>query len=141
MNNLWSFHSSSFWWSSEPLMMSASGEHLLRRVLLMTSASSVPLVFRTSFLQTLQASFFVESIALICSSRTYTWIKDTKFFSMVLHAWTNISISNWHILIPCYHQNSKGNVKHTLFQQYCCSKFVWGSNPPQMHAAKHNEFF
>jgi len=107
----------SFWWSSEPLMTSASGEQLLRRVLLMASASSEPLVFRTSFLQTLQASFFVEFIVLICSSRTYTWIKDTKFLSMVLHTWTNISISNWHILIPCYHQNSKVSVKHTLFQQ------------------------
>jgi len=35
---------------------------------------------------------------------------------MVLHTWTNISISNWQFLIPCYHQNSKGNVKHILFQ-------------------------
>jgi len=43
--------------------------------------------------------------------------RDTKFFSMVLHTWTNISISNWQFLIPCYHQNSKGNVKHILFQQ------------------------
>jgi len=36
---------------------------------------------------------------------------------MVLHTWTNISICNCHSLIPCYHQNSKGNVKHILFQQ------------------------
>ena len=82
--------------------------------------SSEPLVFRTSFLQTLpcNSSFlFVESIALICSSRTYAWIKDTKFLSMVLHTWTNMSISNWHFLIPFYLQNSKGNVKHILFQQ------------------------
>jgi len=41
------------------LMTSASGDHLLRRVLLMTSASSGPLVFRTSFLQMLQASFLL----------------------------------------------------------------------------------
>jgi len=36
---------------------------------------------------------------------------------MVMYTWTNISISNWQFLIPCYHQNSKGNVKHILFQQ------------------------
>ena len=41
------------------LTMSASGDQLLRRVLLMTSASSGPLVFRTSFLQMLQASFLL----------------------------------------------------------------------------------
>ena len=34
---------------------------------------------------------------------------------MVLQTWTNISISNWQFLIPCYHQNSKGHVKHILF--------------------------
>ena len=33
--------------------------------------------------------------------------KDTRILSMVMHAWTNINISNWHFLIPCYHQNSK----------------------------------
>jgi len=41
------------------LMTSASCDQLLRRVLLMTSASSGPLVFRTSFLQMLQASFLL----------------------------------------------------------------------------------
>jgi len=41
------------------LTMSASGDQLLRRVLLMTSASSRPPVFRTSFLQMLQASFLL----------------------------------------------------------------------------------
>jgi len=35
------------------LMTSASGDQLLRKVLLMMSASSGPLVFRTSFLQML----------------------------------------------------------------------------------------
>jgi len=41
------------------LMTSASGDQLLRRVLLMTSASSRPLVFKISFLQMLQASFLL----------------------------------------------------------------------------------
>jgi len=30
----------------------------------------------------------------------------SKFLSMVLYTWTNISISNWQFLIPCYRQNS-----------------------------------
>jgi len=44
------------------LMTSASGDQLLRRVLLMTSTSSGPFVFRTSFLQMLQASFLLISL-------------------------------------------------------------------------------
>jgi len=55
---------------------------------------------------------FVDSIALICSSEPMLLMRHFKFLSMILHTWTNISISNWHILIPCYHQNSKDNVKH-----------------------------
>jgi len=42
-----------------------------------------PLFFRC-FLAT-QASFYVDSIALICSSRTYIDLKTLKFLSMVLH--------------------------------------------------------
>jgi len=35
-----------------------------------------------------------------------------------VYTWTNISISNWKFLIPCYHQNSQEVVfKHILFQQ------------------------
>jgi len=41
------------------LMTLASSDQLLRRVLLMMSASSGPLIFRTSFLQMLQASFLL----------------------------------------------------------------------------------
>jgi len=29
----------------------------------------------------------------------------SKILSMFLYTWTNISISNWQFLIPCYHQN------------------------------------
>ena len=82
--------------------------------------SSEHLVLRTSFLQMLYwySSFlFVDSIALICSSEPMFYLKTLKFLSIVLHTWTNISISSWHFLIPCHHQNSKGNVKHILFQQ------------------------
>jgi len=52
------------------LMMSASGDQLLRRVLLMTSASG-PLIFRTSFISDASSFLLVDSIALICSIRTY----------------------------------------------------------------------
>jgi len=44
---------------------------------------------------------------------------------MVLHTWTNISISNWQFLIPCYHQNSNGNVKHILFKQVVSLELVF----------------
>lgn len=84
-NHFWSFQSSGFWWSSEPLMMSASGRQLLMRVLLMTSSSG-PLVFITYWLQTscLQNSLtsgplFLQhklpSCKVLCSNlffRTYT---------------------------------------------------------------------
>jgi len=33
---------------------------------------------------------------------------------MVLHTWTNISISNWQFLIPCYHQNSQEIMLNTF---------------------------
>ena len=56
--------------------------------------------FRTTCLQNLFSSdvssfLLVDSIALICSFRTYVLIKTLKILSMVLHTWTNISISNW----------------------------------------------
>jgi len=87
------------------------------------------MIFRTPCLQNLFSSnaslqHKLPFCRFHCSHlffRTYAWIKETKFLSMVLHTWTNISISNWQFLIPCYHQNSKGNVKHILFQQ--CSPF------------------
>ena len=50
----------------------------------------------------------VDSIALICSFRTYALIKTLKVLFMVLHIWTNISIFNWQFLIHCYHQKLKG---------------------------------
>ena len=100
-------------------MTSASDVQLLMRVILMTSASE-PLVFRTSFLQNAFLQHKLPFCRFHCSHlffSTYAF-KDTKFLSMVLYTWTNISISNWQFLIPCYHQNSKGNVKHILFQHY-----------------------
>ena len=101
-NKLWNFQSSSFWWSSEPLMTLASGD--LQN--LFSSEASLQ-----------HKLLFVDSIALICSSEPMLLKRHFKFLSMVLHTWTNISIPNWHFLIPCYHQNSKGNGKHILFQQ------------------------
>ena len=89
----------SSWWSSDLLMKTVSGD---LQNLFSSDASSFLLV---------------HSISFICSSKTYALKRDTKFFSMVLHTWTNISISNWQFLIPCYHQNLKDNVKHILFQQ------------------------
>ena len=94
------------------------------------SASDDVSFFRTSCLQNLFSSdalsfLLADSIALIFSSEPMLEFKDTKFSSMVLHTWTNINISNWQFLIPCYHQNSKGNVKHILFQQWYPSLFFW----------------
>jgi len=106
----------SFWWCLEPLITSTSGEQLLWGCFWWRQL----MIFRTSCLQMLScnSSFhFVDSIALICSLEPMLYLKTLKFLSMVLHTWTNISISNWHFLIPCYHQNSKGNVKHILFEQ------------------------
>jgi len=80
-------------------------------------STSGALCLQNLFSSDASSFLLVDSIALICSSRTYALKRDTKFLSMVLHTWTNISISNWQFLIPCYHQNSKGNVKHILFQQ------------------------
>ena len=56
------------------------------------------LIFRTSFLQMLpcnSSSLFVQSIALICSSEPMLHLKTLKFLTMVMHTWTNITISNW----------------------------------------------
>ena len=59
----------------------------------------------------------VDSIALICSFRTLFNL-DTEIFCLWSCTHEQIfSISNWQFLIPCYHQNLKGNVKHILFQQ------------------------
>ena len=125
--------SSSLWSSSESLITSVSGELLLKRCfwwrqLLQNRLSSEPLSSNAlSFL-------LVDSIALIYSFRTYTLIKTLKILSMVLHTWTNISISNWQFLIPCYHQNLKGNVKHTLFQQLLATLFtVYNSLSPKKY--------
>jgi len=80
LNNLWSFKSFSFWWSSAPddlqlLMNWASGELLLRRVFLMTSASSKPLFFRC-FLA-IQASFLLIPLLSFVLSEPNN---DTEFF-------------------------------------------------------------
>jgi len=111
---------SSSWWSSEPLMTSASGEQLLKRCfwwrqLLQDLLSSELVVFRNSFLQMLQASFLLIPLLSFVLQNLCLNLKILIFLSMVLHTWTNISISNWQFF--CHHQNSKGNVKHILFQQ------------------------
>jgi len=38
---------------------------------------------------------------------------------MVQYTWTNISISNWQFLIPCYHENSQEVVLNT----FCSNKY------------------
>ena len=103
------------WWSSEPLMTSASSEQLLRRcfwwrqLLQNLFSSDASLQYKLPFCRYHCSHLFFG---------TYTF-QDTEFLSMVLHTWTNISISNWHFfLIPYYYQNLKGNVKHILFQQH-----------------------
>jgi len=104
--SLWSFKSLISWWTSASGDL-GSDEMLLTNLLLMTSSLHEHLYFRCTFLQMLQASFLLIPLLSFVLSKPY---KDIKFLSMVLYTWTNISISNWRFLIPCYHQNSKGNV-------------------------------
>jgi len=95
------------------LMTSASGGQLLMRVLLMRLFL---MIFITSFLQMHSSSdAFLQHKLPFCKFHCSSFIlleptlalETLKFLSMVLQTWTNISISNWHFLIPCYHQNSK----------------------------------
>jgi len=104
--SLWSFKSFISWWTSASGDL-ASDEMLLTNLLLMTSLLQEHLYFRCTFLQMLQVSFLLIPLLSFVLPEPY---KDIKFLSMVLYTWTNISISNWQFLIPCYHQNSKGNV-------------------------------
>ena len=92
-----------FWWSSELLMKSASSDLASDEVLLMTSASDV-----------LHNHFSSEPLFFRRFKLPSCWFHCCHL--LFLHTWTNISISNWQFLIPCYHQNLKGNVKHILFQ-------------------------
>ena len=113
----------SSWWSSEPLMTLASGDQLLSRCFWWRQ---LLMIFRTTCLHNFLSS---EPLFFRCYKLPSCWfhcshlffhnlclIKTLKILSMVSYTWTNISISNWHFLIPCYHQNSKGNgnVKHIL---------------------------
>ena len=98
----------SSWWSSAPDENCFWWSCFWWRQHFRSTLSSEPLFFKCFLL--------VDSIALICSFRTYALKIDTTFLTLVLHTWTNISIFNWQFLILCYHQNSKGNVKHILFQ-------------------------
>jgi len=94
------------------LMKTASGDVAFDDI-----STSGALCLQNLFSSDASNFLLVDSIALICSSRPYASKIDTTFLSLVLHTWTNIRIFNWQFLIPCYHQNSKGNVKHILFQQ------------------------
>ena len=77
-------------------------------LLLMTSS------LQEHFLQMLQASFTLLILLLSFVLPKPILQIDTKFLSMVLHTWTNISISNWQFLIPCYHQNSQEVMLNTF---------------------------
>jgi len=81
--------------------------------LLMTSASE-PLLIRMLSCNT--SFHFVDSIVLICSLEPMH-LKTLNFclWSCTLEQILTYPIDNF--LIPCYHQNSKGNVTHILFQQ------------------------
>ena len=88
-----------FWWKVL-LMTSSLQEHL----------SSEPLFFRHFKLLSCWFHYSHLFFQNLCFKETL------NFLSMVLHTWTNISISNWQFLILCYHQNSRVYVKHILFQ-------------------------
>ena len=98
------------WWTSASGDL-ASDEVLLTNLLLMTTSLQEHLYFRCTFLQMLQASFLLIPLLSFVLPKPYN---DIKFLSMVLYTWTNISISNWQFLIPCYHQNSKEVVLNTF---------------------------
>ena len=112
----------SSWWSSEPLMTSTSGEQLMRRCFWWRQ---LLMIFITTFLQMLpcNTSFhFVDDIALFCSSELM-YFKTLNFclWSCTLEQILSYPIDTF--LIPCYHKNLKGNVKHILFQQ--SAPFWW----------------
>ena len=89
---------------TEPLMTSAYDVQLL-----MTTTSE-PLVFRTSFDQNAFLLHKLPFCRFHCSHlffSTYAF-KDTKFLSMVLHTWTNISISNWQFFNTLLSSKLKG---------------------------------
>jgi len=110
-----------FFWSSAMIgVIKSSFEQHLKFVSLSASSelasdeesvSDDVSFFWTSCLQ----NFKLPSCWFYCSNLFFSSCALTgtlKFLSMVLHTWTNINISNWQFLIPCYHQNSKGNLKH-----------------------------
>ena len=123
MNNIWSssvfqllmiFRTSdniSFWWTTSEdvlLMTSAFGELLLKRCFWWRQ------LLQNLFL-TAQASFLLIPLLLFVLQNLCLKLK-TKFF---VYGPAHLN-KYWHIqltlLIPCYHQNSKSNVKHILFQ-------------------------
>ena len=132
----------SSWWSSDLLMKTTFGD--------VTSDEVLPMNLLLMMMSSLQEHLSSESLFFRCfklpscwfhCSHLFfqnLWLKETlNFLFIVLYTWTNISISNWQFLIPCYHQNSKGNVKHILFQQIChlLCPFVNSSSQISIHKA------
>jgi len=108
LNSLWSFKTLIFWWTS------SFGELASDEVLLMTHHH-----FRSTFLQMHKASFLLI-LLLACVLPVPKLLNRLKILSMVLYTWTNISISNWQYLIPCYHQNSQ----EAMLNTFCFNRIV-----------------
>jgi len=106
----------SSWWSSDLLMKTTSGDLASDEVLLMTSALQECFVFRTSFLQMFQASYLLISLLSFVLPEPMLEKETLNFclWSCTLEQILSYPIDKF--LIPCYHQNLKGNVKHILFQ-------------------------
>jgi len=112
LNSLWSFKSCIFWWTTafgdlQLLMRRFWWRHHFRRTLssgaLLTSGAVLFRCFKLPFLLIPLLSFVLPEPN-----------DDLKFLSMVMYTWTNISISYWQFLIPCYHQNSQEVVLNTF---------------------------
>jgi len=130
LNNLWSFNSLSFWWSSAPDDLQIFWWKLLMVILLLmkcfwwrqyfrSTLSSEPLFFRCFKLPTCWFHcnhLFFQNLCFKVTLNFCLW-------SCILEQILAYPIDNF--LIHCYHQNSKGNVKHILFQQSITAKGVY----------------
>jgi len=68
----------------------------------------------TIFFFQLSNPFLLPSSILLRLMNIYLFRSNNKLLFLTS---SFLGISNRRFLIPCYHQNSKGNVKHILFQQ------------------------
>ena len=96
-----------FWWSSDAFFF--------RRSFLQMLPSSDAIIFRCYFAT--QASFF---IALICSSRTYTWI---KFIYIFVYDPAQLN-KYYHIQLTFFNNFLLSKLKFVLLNTFCFNRWV-----------------